>query len=474
MFKPFFVLFFFIFSSFSYAVDYSWYSNTYPDITGSTPDSVCSATAARQGRVHYDAAPSPYSYRFDCRYKSTSSGDLIVYANAFRTGDSCSGEYDPATGECKANSDPCESTKDQLISHRHKLGDLPADGSGKIINPQSPPNSICQNSCKFGNPASDGDCYRFASGDPAGAFCNYKYTGTGVTCTADEGDSPADQPDNNTPKSLDDVRCTDRVVKPDGTATYICHEVKEFVDPGKVDCGEVNGQWTCIAKQPAPVNEKSETTTEVVETPKADGSKEVVTTTTTNVTNCTSVGACTTTGSTTTKTTVINADGSSGGTTSSCTGSGCPDSSGKTQADREKEAAEEEAQEGKVEGGASCETPPVCSGDAIQCAVLQQQHKTRCDAEKARDFESVKGEIDTMLSGSEFQPSEELTVNVPSIIGQGARFLPAGCPAPMTTTVIGRAVALSFEPVCTAAESLAPLILIMSALGALLVVTRSS
>lgn len=36
-----------------------------------------------------------------------------------------------------------------------------------------------------------------------------------------------------------------------------------------------------------------------------------------------------------------------------------------------------------VSGGETCNAPPVCNGDALQCAMLQQQYKTRCELQKS-------------------------------------------------------------------------------------------
>lgn len=44
-----------------------------------------------------------------------------------------------------------------------------------------------------------------------------------------------------------------------------------------------------------------------------------------------------------------------------------------------------------MSGGADCGSPPSCSGDAISCAILQQQWNTRCELQKGGDSASALG-----------------------------------------------------------------------------------
>lgn len=69
--------------------------------------------------------------------------------------------------------------------------------------------------------------------------------------------------------------------------------------------------------------------------------------------------------------------GSPSGTSQSNTGEGGsenPDGSDKDEGD-----------DGSASGGGSCAAPPSCSGDAINCAVLDQQWRTRCANDKNDD-----------------------------------------------------------------------------------------
>lgn len=81
------------------------------------------------------------------------------------------------------------------------------------------------------------------------------------------------------------------------------------------------------------------------------------------------------TGSTTTTTTTISTNNTTGETISTVTGS-----SSDSQPDENNNTAS---------GGQSCSVNPLCSGDAIQCAMLYQQWKTRCAINELKKEQGV-------------------------------------------------------------------------------------
>lgn len=122
--------------------------------------------------------------------------------------------------------------------------------------------------------------------------------------------------------------------------------------------------------------------------------------------------------------------------------------------------------------GMDCSQPLQCSGDAIQCAILQQQKQQRCYAEHMGDFESQRSAIESMFSGEEYTMDEE-EIEVPSFISQGTRFLPASCPPPVAIALSGRTYQLSLEPWCFFADALGYLIVAFAALAGALYVGRA-
>lgn len=48
---------------------------------------------------------------------------------------------------------------------------------------------------------------------------------------------------------------------------------------------------------------------------------------------------------------------------------------------------------GQVSGGDTCDAPPTCAGDAIQCAMVQQQFKTRCELQKTDDSSTFGSQL---------------------------------------------------------------------------------
>ncbi|MDD4972597.1 MAG: virulence factor TspB C-terminal domain-related protein [Paludibacter sp.] len=95
-------------------------------------------------------------------------------------------------------------------------------------------------------------------------------------------------------------------------------------------------------------------------------------------------------------------------------------------------------------GGDSCEQPPSCTGDAILCAMLRQQHQQNCfgtapnqfDVNRALGGQSTLTEVTTSLSGLDSS-------------GLG---LSSTCPVPKHYSVMGADFSLDLMPFCQVAE----------------------
>jgi len=302
----------------------------------------------------------------------------------------------------------------------------------------------------------DGKAYRFVSGDPSGAWANFSYFGDGVTC--ENGETESDPPSDKKPVSDKENKCTNKVcltVDEHGNCqqyTYSCTATEKYTDPGSMDCdyGSVNGEAVCVPNSPAPKMTEKDVKTDVKETINPDGSKNTETTTTTTTTNCTGVGACSTTTTTNVSNNKTNADGSDGGSSSSCTGSDCKDGDGKSQNDQKKE---EEESQSKVTGGDKCDSPPACTGDAVQCAILRQTYTQRCADEKFQevDGEKLGQEVQAGFEGSEFKPfgeGERGSFDLTNMIDTSST-VSGSCPAipPITFTIHGKTQTVQFGTV---------------------------
>jgi hypothetical protein len=87
-------------------------------------------------------------------------------------------------------------------------------------------------------------------------------------------------------------------------------------------------------------------------------------------------------------------------------------------------------------GGAACGTAPTCSGDAVQCAILVEQYKTRCpDSFSEGDLQSAIGTATLPTS----------TVDVSTSLSESGVLATGGaCPAPPTITVFGETIELDW------------------------------
>lgn len=436
-----------------------------------TPSSACSFLAEQ------DTSSKQYEFvglvlkaegDFYCQMIVTTNGVSAPPANygrAIRRGDSCpvGSEYNSATGECVApEPDQCAPTNGQLIGHMHKQADITEFGG--MANLKYPPDSLCDGSCEYTTPAVEG-CYRFASGDPAGVFCDYSYRGTGVSCTADTTKPEHQDPESKTPVAEKTNECTNKVEDAEGRQSFSCTAADKYTDPGNMDCGEVNGEFQCLPKTPTPKQTEKIVVTDVSEKVNADGSKDTTTTTTTTTTTCTGANACQSTTTTNVNNSKTNADGTDGGSSDTCTGPGCKDADGKDQEDRE--------EEGNSVTGESCDVAVTCNGDAVQCAILRQQKEQRCAVDDAMDYDKHKAQIDQLTQGEEYQVKEE-TFEIPSFATGATRFLPSSaCPAPGRVTLTsGRSLEFDYSPFCGFAEGLAPVVVAGALLFAALYVGR--
>jgi hypothetical protein len=132
--------------------------------------------------------------------------------------------------------------------------------------------------------------------------------------------------------------------------------------------------------------------------------------------------------------------------------------------------------------GIECDQALSCSGDAIQCAILEVQNRARCASLNAGDFPSQEGDISGLINskGDAATLDEgDGEIDVSGLFSgpTDARFLPAACPPPKTfnlTTLGGRTFEFTYEPLCQLAIDLSYLIVIAASLFYAIYVGRAS
>ena len=122
--------------------------------------------------------------------------------------------------------------------------------------------------------------------------------------------------------------------------------------------------------------------------------------------------------------------------------------------------------------GLNCEASIACSGDAIQCAIASTQKDTKCLLQDALDFPAQQSEVNTLFAGDAFTLDEE-EIEIPSFIGQGTRFLPSTCPAPISIPLSFRTYQIDLEPMCFFASEVGNFLVVLAALGAAMYVGRA-
>jgi hypothetical protein len=243
--------------------------------------------------------------------------------------------------------------------------------------------------------------------------------------------------------------------------------------PGTFE-GTVNGTHMCVDDVSNPGQTKSpQTGQEVKKNP--DGS--TTTTTTEGTTKC-SNGSCNTTNNTTTNITGnpnstcpqgMTPSGPNG-SASSCTGTS---TSSSTQAQSQfckENAGSAQCKDGESTFSGSCAGGFICKGDAIQCAMAQEQHRARCDYEKWDAPWKQNGIKDIQASGDiskEFYVNDGSSGNSAWTSWLGSTSVTAACPAGFPMQLLGEQYTLSLQPLCDVGEGARPVVIAVALLLAL-------
>lgn len=488
-----FILFLAFFSSHVLADDAFWWHTNINGQHFTSASAACSDWASKNSKplgtpnsnyIFETSVSNVQATQALCNYKynvTYSDGSYIPGASynasthVYRQGDCPSGTtYDTQTGECKG--DPCLPTIGQLILHEHEFRNLTQDGNPDV----DPPPSICSNSCQY---AHDFGTFKVRR-DKDSFFGGFKYKGNGVTCTGGDpsgGNSNFDQPPQQPPQTeekeyIKDSSCEGWVTNPDGTTTRSCFSRNYFNEPGNMNCGSMGGAYDCTAGNPSPYEKDEVTEKTDTKTNNPDGSSTTKSDSSTTTTTCKGMSKCTSTGKNETSTEGTNADGTEGDKSSNCTGDGCASD----DEDKEGEEGEEEQEEEpeRTAGNTSCNGATAvvsCSGDAIDCAVLQEEANQSCMAKEQADFPGKKGDIEGMFQGEQFT-LQETEIAAPSFINASTRFLPAACPPPKVASVSsngGQSLSFNYDPICQVATDLSWIIVAIASIWAAAYVGRA-
>jgi hypothetical protein len=421
------------------AVDYSWSVNGF---SAPTPLAACQLYANSRTSPSY---PKPLdlkvAYASDVQFNCTFRLLFGYSERATRSGDSCplKSTYNRTTGECEAPKvDKCDPIAGTDILHEHLAGQT----SGAVGS--EPPGSICEGECQyaysFEAPGPKG-CYRKGGQEKEGIFCKFKYKANGISCTANAPPSgsifdqpPTKPPISPKPERSQEQTCDNWVTQPDGSSKRSCTSKDSYNKPGGLDCTKTNGYLKCEASNDPPAHTETKLSTDTVKKDNPDGSSKTDTTTKKDLTNCHGAKPCSTTSNETKVTDNKNPDGTPGDKTTTCKGDNCT-AEKDPEPGIDPDAEEEAKEESSVTGGAACDSPPTCKGDAIQCAILRQGFTQRCADEKFREVtpektQALKADLDAAFSGEQYQPikaTAENTFALDGMIDTSSRFS-SSCP----------------------------------------------
>lgn len=329
-------LFFVLFSSSSFAVDYYWVVPGFPG-NFSGPTQAANAFIASQ---HASSPPSQINYRLgNTRYHSpshmqfchlfdyagTSNTNNSCWTDVYRYGDSCpdGADADPVTGECLGPPpDPCKE-KEGLKVAVSRSGRAPDDFYG--VTPSGLGYVKVNNACVGGCIVEivDPRCKAWTSGIYS---CRLGVIHAGVSCPAESAGPDLDNSDPGPvepPQTVTEEKPCNYTT--DANGDQVCESSKSTEKEGQT-CGTVNGVETCV--DTAPSKNGIDIRTDIKTEPTPDGGSKTTKTDTATVTKCDGIGKCVTTTTTTKTTTTKDGAGNETGSKTECKGPGCKSGGG--------------------------------------------------------------------------------------------------------------------------------------------------
>lgn len=431
---------FVLFSSGAFAQEYYYTFVNKPERFASASQACASAQVSAgvvfSHAVQHEAIPNNYR----CYFKDTNNNNSIMeYQYANRRGDSCpeGQEFDAKKGECVPPPHQCE-VGDVIGPYKY-----PGVLSGGFVTPVPPaPTSACKNGCEYSRSSKSSGC----QSGVFGTFCTYTFTGTGVDCTSspdndmggDSGEGPNANDGGDGGQGPGDGSDGDN--EGDGGDENNGDGQDDFPEAPETSTAEGDAKESTLQEVKSVLGTLSkEDTSKKIE----KGTKDI---------------------------------GVKIGETNKLLGE-LKDAVGKIPGGGGSGSGNGEGEGSSVVGGDFCDVPPVCTGDAIQCAILDQQYITRCNAEDLYDYDKHKDKIDDLFHDPKFELKDPTEVELSSFVTGHTRWLSATCPADETMSLRtngGRTFSLSYVPLCNAADSIAPLIVIIATLLATLYVGRGA
>lgn len=424
-----------------------------------------STSTSAEWVVYNNATTVPYDgvgNNAGCHRKVT--GSYSYMGNVLRTIQTC--EFGNTNLSCNASCDAPNTMVDgQCVA---PPPDVCADSAGNSTPffEQFPTYQDYQPNCKV---SVNGCQVDVCSG--AAAECGTKDTGefacwgSGTfTGESSEGtENPTSPPDPETPppptSTSNSSDCSAPLVN-GSTTSYTCVSESDSSQFSNSNCavGQVNGVTALHCAEPdyVPQSDNKTVTDNVTKTDNPDGSSSTVTDSTTTRTTC-KAGVCTTTTTTTTTTTDKDAAGNTTDETTECQGDKCDN-----PATPEDESEEEEEVERTV-AGEDCSGTLACEGDAIDCAVLEQQKLMRC----SMDWETQKGSVLAEAAKPEYAlQTEEVDMGGLFSGPSASRWLTASCPADRVINLqsTGTSITFSWDFVCQYASGLGNLLVALASL----------
>lgn len=443
-----------LFSGFAFsAEDFYYYHQTHTEQHFSSPDAACSNAMDimnHDNRVFHSVTGGPNS--FNCMYTRLDRGTQYQHGMILKSQCPVGTTFDSDLGECVPPPNQCDS---ELTTIKWTIGKL--DSAFNVVETKGPPPAtMCINSCLYGVPSIE-DVFNGGQYEGSPVWANVDYRGFNESCSPGDGsggDGSGDGDGDGSGDGNGDNDTPPDTPKPDDP------EPSEAEGPAKESTTEdIKNKLDNLAQEHTQQDIKNRLDKVAKESTQKEISSKLD-----GLAKDSSLGSL----------------GEKIGESNSLL-QGIKDAIGEIPnsggSSNPGDDGEEEEEQSSVTGGDKCDSPPVCNGDAVQCAILNQQYITRCNAEDLYDYEKHKDEIEQLVTGSKFELQDTSIVEMSSFVTGHTRWLSSTCPADETMSLRtngGRTFSLSYLPLCNAADAIAPLIVIIATLLATLYVGRGA
>lgn len=407
-------------------------------------DAVCASAAATnqiqgQWQVYTKDSCSATSVAVRVMYRKDSSIRYVY--TSYETVEECisPNQWNPATQQCEPPDCPEGQVRNPWFGNCQD--ECPQAGGLPSRSHVTAGNAVCLHGCKRTRAAHPGgsSCVRsldMFEGGGSELICDYAYTGEmcgwfGELAGDDSEPGDGDPPGEENPNPPNDT----------------C--------PAGMQSGTFNGKHVCLKAGETTSQQQSTTTNNTTTANNTTTNVNTTTHTSTNYNSTTNTTTVTTTTTTNTTTTNNVTNESTTNTTTNVTESVLPGNqstipgnggapNGENGASGQCDPAVEDCGSGGSSFSGACGEPPLCMGDALQCAIARHTHETQCALQASEEVMEAWAAIRDFAGTGEGEGLDRKQIEVPTALDVTEVGAGAGL-SDETYSIMGRSIVIPFS-----------------------------